>query len=134
MIIVSTTHWYQDEQSANQWEAVVHPAQSETHEHDFSCSFGNPTCPAFGGSRLQVFFDRLCRRACGAEAPVHALQTEPCVRPRHHGRRVRLARTGEAVHDHWHADGTGYLWDDAGHWAWHGPQVDTSDLTDLGDA
>lgn len=57
---------------------------------------------------------------CGARPPWRLVDARPCcIRDR----AGHLGRT-----DGWHADGTGFIWnDELGRWQWNGPVVDLSE-------
>lgn len=62
---------------------------------------------------------------CGSHGPWRLADCGPCIAPRgheHHG----------GPSPDWHADGTGYIWNDReGRWRWMGPPVSVEDLYDL---
>jgi hypothetical protein len=57
---------------------------------------------------------------CGAEPPWRLADAGPCIIPAGH------ETSGHDDAD-WHADGTGYIWNDhTGRWRWQGPILDLS--------
>ena len=62
---------------------------------------------------------------CGSHGPWRLADCGPCIAPRgheHHG----------GPSPDWHADGTGYIWNDVeGRWRWMGPPVSVEDAYDL---
>lgn len=65
------------------------------------------------------------RPRCGKYGPERLADCGPCCRPRGHERWYRYGPD-------WHADGTGFIWNDVlGRLRWMGPPVSMEDLYDL---
>lgn len=62
---------------------------------------------------------------CRSLPPERLADADVCIRPRGHHRWDREDAD-------WHADGTGYIWNDAlGRWRWMGPPVGVEDAYEI---